>query len=204
MRVGILITVAGLLLIGPPVLASGTGAEGNSSPSVFEGYFGESIWTLVWFFALIAVLWKFAWKPILISLNLRQEHIEKQISVAEKTRAEAQKVLAEYHARLSDADRQGREIISAKVKEAEKQAMQVEHAKQRQIEQMLERAGAEIERERLDAEEALWVQAGEIIRQLGIEVFGRNPDMQDDRKLIGEAIERLRSLRNSDTTKVHS
>lgn len=197
MRVGKLITVSVLLLTGPLASLSGAASEEASSPSVFEGYFGESIWTLVWFFVLLLVLWKFAWKPILNSLNLRQEHIEKQISDAEKTRAEAQKVLAEYQAKLSDADRQGREIISARVQEAQKQALEVEHAKQREIEQMVERAEVEIERDRQDAEESLWLQAGQIVQQLGEEVFGKTLTAQDDQKLISDAILRLRSQRDS-------
>ena len=97
-----------------PVIASEEAvAEEHGTPSVFEGYYGEAIWTLVWFFVLLVVLWKFAWKPLLAGLTGRQEYIEKQISDAEKTRAEAKKVLEEYGAKLADAERQGRDIIGA-------------------------------------------------------------------------------------------
>jgi F-type H+-transporting ATPase subunit b len=194
MRVFILIAPAALLtLAATPLAAAEAAADSAHKPGVFDGYIGESIWTLVWFLVLLAVLWKFAWKPILSSLNLRQEHIERQISDAEKMREEAKKVLAEYHAKLSDADRQGREIISARVREAEKQAIEVEHAKQQEIEAMKTRAEVELERERLDAEEYLWQQAGQIILQLGSDVFGKTLDAQDNQKLIDEAIGRLRS-----------
>lgn len=196
MRVCIIIAVLGLLTwAGPPaaVAAAETAAQTPHKPGVFDGYIGESIWTLVWFFVLLVVLWKFAWKPILSSLNMRQEHIERQISDAEKMRQEAQKVLAEYHARLSDADRQGREIISARVRQAEQQALDVEHAKQREIEHMKTRAEVELQRDRLDAEESLWQQAGQIILQLGSDVFGKTLDAQDNQKLIDEAIGRLRT-----------
>ncbi|HDS83651.1 MAG TPA: ATP synthase F0 subunit B [Phycisphaerales bacterium] len=190
MRVGLYVILSGLLL-SASVSAQ---TEAESSPSVFEGYIGESIWTLIWFMVLLLVLWRFAWKPILVSLNLRQEHIEREIADAEKMRTEAQKVLSEYHAKLSDADRQGREIISVRVKEAEKQAMEVQQAKQREIEQMMRRAEAELQRDRQDAEEALWQQAGEIVRQLGREVFGKSLNEQDNQKLIDQAIAHLRSL----------
>ncbi len=180
------------LVVAAPALASEAAEEAHKTPSVFEGYFGESIWTLVWFIVLLAVLWRFAWKPILAGLTSRQEHIERQIAEAEKTRTEAKKVLAEYHGKLSDADRQGRDIISAKVKEAQKQALEVEHVKQREIDQMKQRAEADLERERLEAEEALWQQAGQIVRQLGAEVFGKTLDAQDNQKLIDEAIDKLR------------
>jgi F-type H+-transporting ATPase subunit b len=200
MRVGIIIAVMGLLMQGAaPLLASEAAAEGETTPSVFEGYFGESIWALVWFFALLAVLWKFAWKPLLAGLVLRQEHIERQLTDAEKTRAEAKKVLEDYHAKLSDADRQGRDIISSRVKEAEKQAHEVEVVKRQEIEQIKERAELDLQRQELEAQEALWQQAGEIVRQLGSEVFGRSLTEQDNQKLIDEAIAKLRSQAGGQT-----
>ena len=189
MRIGLYIILCGLLLSAPVSAQS----EADSSPSVFEGYIGESIWTLIWFAVLLLVLWRFAWKPILASLTSRQEYIERQIADAEKIRAEAKKVLAEYQAKLADADRQGREIINARVKEAQSQAMEVQQAAQREIEQMKLRAEAELQRERQEAEDALWEQAGEIILQLGKEVFGKALDEEDNRRLIEQAIDRLRS-----------
>jgi F-type H+-transporting ATPase subunit b len=189
----------GLLCTATPLMASEVAAEGEARPNVFEGYFGESIWTLVWFFVLLVVLWRFAWKPILAGLISRQEHIERQIAEAEKTRTEAKKVLTEYHGKLSDADRQGREIIAARVKDAEKQALDVEHTKRKEIEQLKQRAEADLERERLEAEDSLWQQAGEIVRQLGAEVFSKRLDAEDDQKLINEAIAKLREQTSSPT-----
>lgn len=188
-----------LLCTAMPLFASEAAAEAEKTPSVFEGYFGESIWTLVWFFVLLVVLWRFAWKPILAGLTSRQEHIERQIAEAEKTRTEAKKVLTEYHGKLSDADRQGREIIAARVKDAEKQALDVEHTKRKEIEQLKQRAEADLERERLEAEDSLWQQAGEIVRQLGAEVFSKRLDAEDDQKLINEAIAKLREQTSSPT-----
>ena len=39
-----------------PVIASEEAAvEEHGTPSVFEGYYGEAIWTLIWFFVLLIV-----------------------------------------------------------------------------------------------------------------------------------------------------
>lgn len=177
-----------------PVLAASEAApvEEQAAPSVFEGYFGEAIWTLVWFFVLLIVLWKFAWKPLLAGLTSRQEHIEKQISDAEKIRKDAKKVLEEYDAKLADAERQGRDIISIRVKEAEKQAKEVVQQNLRDIEQMKLRADAELERDRIEAEDELWGQAGDIVRQLGQDIFGKSLNDADNQRLIDEAVNRLR------------
>ena len=159
---------------------------------LFGKYPGEYIWALVWFAVLLVVLWKFAWKPMLAGLTHRTEHIEKQISDAEETRTEAKKILEEYNAKLADAERQGRDIIAARTKEAEKKAKEVHQQAKRELEQRNIRAEAELERQRSEASDELWDQAGDIVVQLGKEVFGKSLDDEDNRKLIAEAIARLK------------
>lgn len=174
-----------------PLLAE-TSPQAKQTPSVFEGHFGESVWALLWFGILLVVLWRFAWKPLLKGLTSRQEYIEKQITDAEKTRADARKVLDEYGAKLADAERQGRVIISDRIKDAEKQAKDVQQKSQSELEQMKRRAEADLHREKIEAEEDLWTQAGDIILRLGTEVFGKNLSDADNQKLISEAIARLK------------
>jgi F-type H+-transporting ATPase subunit b len=169
-------------------------AQEAGKEGVFTGYWGESFWTLVWFLALLAVLWKFAWKPLLAGLRGREEHIEKQISDAEKTKTEAKQTLDEYRAQLADADRQGREIITRRVKEAEEQAREVQAQSQKEIDRIKVRMEADIERERSEVEQDLWEQAGIIIQRLGSEIFKKTLDDADNRKLIEEAIARLREV----------
>lgn len=189
MRVLLLLWVC--LLSAAPTWAQEGQAE--ETLSVFEGHFGESIWALLWFAILLIVLWRFAWKPLLAGLTTRQEYIEKQISEAEKTRTDARKVLDEYGAKLADAERQGRLIISDRVRDAEKLAKEVQQKHQTELELMKHRAEAELDREKIEAEEQLWTQAGDIILRLGTEVFSKNLNDTDNQKLIAEAIDRLRN-----------
>lgn len=184
-----------------PALAAGseTAASAEASmpekpPSVFEGYFGESIWTLIWFLLLLAVLWRFAWRPLLAGLQSRQQYIERQIAEAEKMRQEAQKVLAEYQSRLADAERQGRQIVSAKIKEAEKEVQQVQLKGQQELEELRQRLMADLARQQQEIQDQFWQQAGEIIRHLGKEVFGKALDDADQQRLIDQAIAQLRQV----------
>ena len=190
---GIIMVLLLVLVLTAPVLASESGGTDEESKfSLFGKYPGEYIWALIWFGALLVVLWKFAWKPLLAGLTNRQEHIEKQITDAEKSKAEAKKVLEEYGAKLADAERQGRDIISVRTKEAEKQAKNVVRQNQKDIDQMKVRAEAELDRGRIEAEEDLWSQAGDIVRRLSEEVFDKTLDDADNQKLIDEAIARLK------------
>jgi len=186
------VLLATCTLAAPVLFAEEVPRENGESPGIFSGDIAESAWTLLWFAILLVVLWKLAWKPMLAGLTSRTEHIEKQISDAEKTRAEAKKVLAEYGAKLADAERQGRDIIAARTKEAEKQAKEVHQKTQQELQERKIRAEADIQRERTEAEDELWDQSGDIICQLGREVFGKTLDDDDNRKLIDEAIARLK------------
>ncbi|MHC5179361.1 MAG: F0F1 ATP synthase subunit B [Planctomycetota bacterium] len=192
---GIIVVLWLLCLLTLPSLAAEAehaDPEGVSRFLLFGHGPGEYIWTLVWFGVLLVVLKKFAWKPMLAGLTSRTEHIEKQISDAEKTRSEAKKVLEEYNAKLADADRQGRDIISTRTKEAEKQAKEVHQKTQEELEEKKVRAEADLDRERIEAADELWDQTGDIIRKLGQEVFGKTLDGDDNQKLIDEAIARLK------------
>jgi F-type H+-transporting ATPase subunit b len=179
------------------VLASETAAavEGEvaeKAPSVFEGKFSESVWTLIWFGLLIVVLWKVAWKPLLRSLQARQDHIQKEIDDAEKSRKQAQQVLDDYRSKLADAERQGREIINQRVKQAQVDAKDVENQNRKQIEQMKLRFEVDMDREKIDAQQQLWSQAGEIIQQIGQDVFGKALSDEDSQRLIQQAVDRLK------------
>ena len=193
---GIIVVLWLLCLLTLPVMAAeaeqADPEEGASRFSLFGKGPGEYIWTLVWFGALLVVLRKFAWKPMLAGLTSRTEHIEKQIDDAEKTRAEAKKVLEEYGAKLADAERQGRDIISARTKEAEHRAKEVHQKTQKELQEKKVRAEADLDRERIEAADELWDQTGDIIRKLGQEVFGKTLDGADNQKLIDEAIARLK------------
>jgi F-type H+-transporting ATPase subunit b len=190
---GIIVVLWLVFTITIPVFAAEHGGTDEENKfGLFGKYPGEYIWALVWFGVLLVVLWKFAWKPMLAGLTSRTEHIEKQISDAEKTRTEAKKVLDEYGAKLADAERQGRDIISARTKEAEHQAKEVHQKTQKDLQDKKIRAEADLDRERLEAADELWDQTGDIIRKLGKEVFGKVLDGDDNQKLIDEAIARLK------------
>jgi F-type H+-transporting ATPase subunit b len=176
------------------VAVEGEGAE--KAPSVFEGDLSQSVWTLLWFVLLIIVLWKVAWKPLLKSLQARQDHIQKEIDDAEKTRKQAQQILDDYRSKLADAERQGREIINQRVKQAQSDAKEVENQNRKQIEQMKLRFDADMVREKLDAEEQLWSQAGSIVQKIGQDVFSKSLTDEDDQRLIQQAVERLKQTQH--------
>jgi len=177
------------------VCAAAFGAEaqaGDEGLSPFSGSFADAVWTVIAFVVLLVVLWKLAWKPILAALNARQEHIEKQTSDAEKTRKEAGQVLAEYKAKLENAENEGKQIITTHVKRAQQEAKEVIAKAEEKMEAMKLKLEADIERARNEAKAELFNDAGEMVLRLGQEILGRTINNEDNQKLISEAVEQLK------------
>src|SRR4051794_3792130 len=80
---------------------------------------GLMIWALVVFGLTLFFLWKGAFPRIAEALDKRPRMIEDSIDAADKTRADADQLLAESRERLSDARGQADEIVSRARRTAE-------------------------------------------------------------------------------------
>ena len=61
------------------------------SPAIFKPALDLTIWTVVVFLLLLAVLYRFAWKPLLQGLSKRETDIHSAVEDARKAREEAQR-----------------------------------------------------------------------------------------------------------------
>ncbi|PZR29278.1 MAG: ATP synthase F0 subunit B [Citrobacter freundii] len=96
---------------------------------------GFFFWTLIAFLVVLFLLKKFAWKPILKSLNERESNIANSIASAEKVKAEMAQMQNENEALLAKAReeraqllKEARETKDKIINEAKEQA-KVESAK---------------------------------------------------------------------------
>jgi F-type H+-transporting ATPase subunit b len=107
-------------------------------PSEFKS--SLAIWSFVVFLILMAILWKFAWGPIVAGLEKREAGIAENIASAERVAADAKRMMAEYEAKLAGAADQVRAMLDEARRDAEhtkdaivaeaKQAAQLEHDRQ--------------------------------------------------------------------------
>ena len=72
---------------------------------------GAIFWTTVTFLLLLFVLKKLAWKPILNSLNERENNIRDSIQKAESAQKEAEKLLEENRTNLAKAEEEAQKIM---------------------------------------------------------------------------------------------
>ena len=102
-------------------LLASTGGEGAGAVNPLEWKSDLAIWTAVVFLFLLAILWKFAWKPITEGLNKREQNIADQIAQAEAANQKANDILADYESKLIAAREEVRGIVEQGRRNAEKQ-----------------------------------------------------------------------------------
>jgi F-type H+-transporting ATPase subunit b len=106
-----------------------------------------AIWTLIVFLVVLAVLWKFAWGPIVDALEHREQHISDHIAGAERANEDAKRNLADYETKLAEAANEVREMI-------EEARQDADHTRQEIVADAKREAGAERDRALRDIETA--------------------------------------------------
>jgi F-type H+-transporting ATPase subunit b len=170
------------LLVGVGLLALATiavGAEQGESaaaggispvPTSWEQLGSDlAIWTAVVFLLLLLVLRFIAWRPIVDGLQRREQRIADEIGSAERSNAEARKLLDEYHQKLAASGEEVQGMLEAARRDAEQVGQQIVEKAQADAEAEHQRALDSIER-------ATGVALRELAEQsatLAVELAGR-------------------------------
>ncbi|MDX6642548.1 MAG: F-type H+-transporting ATPase subunit b [Solirubrobacteraceae bacterium] len=166
-------------------------AEKGSGSFLVSPSLGLMVWTLTAFLVTMWVLRKLAFPRIAEALDKRQRAIEESIEQAERTRREADELLAEYRERLKEARVQSEEIIARARKAAENMEREtLEEAKQKR-EELLEQTRRDIEAETRRAIQEIRNEVADLT-VLATEKVTRKALTEDDqRKLVEEALSEL-------------
>lgn len=153
---------------------------------------GLIIWTALTFIALVLLLRKTAWGPIIDGLERREENIRKSLDEAESARAEAVKLIEEQKAVLDEARREVQEIIEQGRHQAGAMRDEIVAKAQTEAAKAMENARQQMQVEVKQAREQL---RGEVV-ELSVEVAGklleRSLNDEDHQRLAGKFIEEVK------------
>jgi F-type H+-transporting ATPase subunit b len=172
------------------VLAAEGGGEGGGSFLVKPGI-GLMIWTLLAFGATLLVLRKLAFPKISEQLDKRQRAIEESIDTAERTKTEAEQILAEYRQRLTEARTQADEIVSRARRAAEQHQEEARDAARVQREEMMEQTRRDIDAETKRAIQQIRNEVADLTVRATEKVTRKTLTGDDQRRLVEEALEEL-------------
>jgi F-type H+-transporting ATPase subunit b len=150
---------------------------------------GLLAWTVLTFVLLLVVLKKVAWGPILDALDARENEIKDALNAAEKAREEAERVSSDYEDSIRKAQAEAQRIISEAKTAGEKVKLDLETVANKKADEIIEKAKAQIDTERVRVISEIKTVAVEISLSAAAKVIERNLDSDDNRKLVNEALE---------------
>jgi F-type H+-transporting ATPase subunit b len=168
------------------IAAEDSGGSFLVSPDV-----GLMVWTLVVFGLTLYFLWKVAFPRIAEALDKRQHAIEESIDAAEKTRREADALLAEYRERLSDARGQADEIVSRARRTAEASENEILADARSKREEMMAQTRRDIEAETRRAIQQIRAEVADLTVLATEKVTRKTLDSDDQKRLVEQALAEL-------------
>ena len=156
---------------------------------MLEVHGGLLAWTVLTFVLLLVVLKKVAWGPILDALEARENEIKEALNAAEKAREEAKRVSSDYEDAIRKAQAEAQQIISDAKTAGEKVKLDLEAVASEKADEIIEKAKAQIDAERIKVISEIKAVAVEISLSAAAKVIEKNLDSDDNRKLVNEALE---------------
>ena len=152
---------------------------------------GLMVWTLVLFGVSMLILWKVAFPRIQEALDRRQRAIEESIETAERTRRDADQLLAEYRERLTAARHQADEIVARARKAGEQAEADLVVKGRERREELLEQARKDIETETRRAIQEIRAEVADLTILATEKVTRKTLTAEDQRRLVEEAVAEL-------------
>ena len=172
--------------LAPVLAATDSGGSFLVRPDV-----GLMIWTLLVFGISMFILSKVAFPRIGQALDRRQRAIEDSIDAAERTRVEADRLLAEYRERLAEARGQADEIVARARRTGESAREEIVAEARSKREEMMEQTRREIEAETRRAIQQIRAEVADLTVMATEKVTRKTLTHEDQRRLVDEALSEL-------------
>ena len=167
----------------------------HGSPAHEKGFFSPdmSMVLLTWvtFFLLLAVLYKFAWKPILSILDAREESIRKSLEDVDRIKNELESLDAKCSQLIAEAKSKATEVINQSRKAAKEAANIIENKAREEAQISLENALRDIKEETQKARMKLREESAQIAVGLASKLIEENMNADKNRSLINRFMKEI-------------
>lgn len=153
-------------------------------------------WSLFVFFTLLALLWKFAWGPLMHALEQREHNIQKTIDDADARFKQADAKAAEYEKRINAAKDEAIQIVADGKRDVEKVKEEIIAEANKEATRTLERAKHEITLAKDAAVAELQSRMVDLSSQMAARVIEREVKPDDHRRFISEALQKIEASKN--------
>jgi F-type H+-transporting ATPase subunit b len=152
---------------------------------------GMLILTWIVFFLLLGVLYKFAWKPILATLDAREEAIRKSIEDVNRIKNEMEQIAQTRKQLIDEAHEKSKEIIELSRQAAREASHVIEGKAREEAKITLENALRDIREETQKAQIKLRGESAQIAIELAGKLIEENMNTEKNQKIINRLIKQI-------------
>ena len=158
---------------------------------------GLYIWTIIVFLVLLALLGKFAWRPLLEALENRQESIRRSLDDAAKAKQELERLQVESQRILAEARAEAETIVARTREDANRLRDEMRQKAQQEAANIVKNAQKQIELETARALQQLRHEAVDLSVAIASKLLQRNVSKEDNERLIEDTFRQLEAQRPS-------
>jgi F-type H+-transporting ATPase subunit b len=157
----------------------------------------------LWTFILQAInvlvvlggLYVLLFRPLGAIMAKREEYVENTLSNAASARTEAERLLAEYQARMKSVEEEAQTLLDNAARAAEEYERKRKSEADAEYEQMIAKAKIEIEAERQKALAAIRDEVGTLVVLAAGRLIGRVINEEDHRELVRDFVTKVSESR---------
>jgi F-type H+-transporting ATPase subunit b len=154
---------------------------------------GLYIWTIATFLVLVALLAKFAWRPLLAALDRRQAAIRQSLDDARRAREELERTRADAERLLADARVEAGQLVARTREDAARFREELKQKAQADAASLVQNAERQIQMETTRAMEQIRREAVDLSVAIASKLLQRNVSREDNERLIDETLRQLES-----------
>src|SRR5262249_1237960 len=144
---------------------------------------GLFIWTILTFLVLLALLAKFAWRPLLAALESRQEAIRKSLDDAERAKQELANLQQKSAKIIEQARIQADSILTNTRSDAERLKEELKAKAKEEADAMIRNAEQQIQLQTRQALQDIRHEVADLSLMVASKVIGRNLAKEDNDRL---------------------
>jgi F-type H+-transporting ATPase subunit b len=152
---------------------------------------GLFIWTIVTFLVLLALLAKFAWRPLLEALDNRQNAIRKSLDDAQRAKQELERLNAESAQIIQRARGEADAIITQSRADGDRLREEIRQKARAEADNIVKNAERQIQLETTRALEQLRHEAVDLSVMIASKIIQRNLSKEDNARLIDDALRQV-------------
>ena len=157
---------------------------------------GLFIWTIVTFLVLLGLLAKFAWTPLLVALETRQNAIRKSLDDAQQAKQELERLNAEAAQIVNRGRVEAEAIIAQSRTDGDRLREEIRAKARTEADHIVKNAERQIQLETSRALEQIRKEAVDLSVMIASKIIQRNLTKEDNERLIDDALKQVESRRN--------